>query len=252
MTGELAASYHSGAQRARVVTEAWGEKNLFCPNCSSPKLTGLEPGHRASDYSCPDCKFWYQLKSQKTRLGDSITDGAYRAMMDAIWQDELPSFYFMQYDLATWRVRNLLLVPHFAFPPSAIIKRKPLSPTARRAGWVGCNFALNRIPTEAKILVVAESRISPATEVREKFKRVKPLKEIAVNQRGWTLDVLNAVRRLGKTDFTTADAYVFTRELEKLHPDNRHVRDKIRQQLQILRDMGLLRHLERGAWRLPK
>jgi hypothetical protein len=29
-----------------------------------------------------------------------------------------------------------LLVPHFAFPPSAIIRRKPLSPTSRRAGWV--------------------------------------------------------------------------------------------------------------------
>ena len=274
MTGDLAAAYHSGAQRARVVTEAWGEKNLFCPNCSSPKLTWLEPGHPASDYSCPDCKFWYQLKSQKTRLGDSITDGAYRAMMDAVRQDKLPSFYFMQYDLATWRVRNLLLVPHFAFPPSAIIKRKPLSPTARRAGWVGCNFALNRIPAEARIPVVAESRIAPATEVREKFKRVAPLKEIAVNQRGWTLDVLNAVRRLvdgrrrgneslieqsegnqslltSAPTFTTADTYTFTRELETLHPDNRHVRDKIRQQLQVLRDMGLLLYVGRGVWRLP-
>ncbi len=53
-------------------------------------------------------------------------------MMNAIRHDELPRFYFMQYDLVTWRVRNLLLVPHFAFPPSAIIKRKPLSRTARR------------------------------------------------------------------------------------------------------------------------
>jgi type II restriction enzyme len=51
--------------------------------------------------------------------------------------------------------------------------------------------------------------------------------------------------------FTTSDVYAFTRELEKLHPDNRHVRDKIRQQLQVLRDMGFLRHVERGLWRLP-
>jgi type II restriction enzyme len=181
----------------------------------------------------------------------SITDGAYAAMMNAIHHDELPSFYFMQYDLVTWSVRNLLLVPHFAFPPSAIIKRKPLSSTARRAGWVGCNFALNRIPADARIPIVTESRISPAAEVREKFKRVKPLGEIKAKERGWTLDVLNAIRRLGKTEFTTADTYAFTRELEKLHPDNRHVRDKIRQQLQILRDAGLLLHVERGIWRLP-
>ena len=94
-------------------------------------------------------------------------------------------------------------------------------------------------------------QIVPETEVREKFKKVKPLKEISVTQRGWTLDVLNAIRRLGKTEFTTADAYAFTRELENLHPDNRHVRDKIRQQLQVLRDAGLLLHVDRGVWRLP-
>jgi len=251
MTGRLAAAYHSGAQRARVVTESWGESNLYCPNCSSPKLTWLEPGHPASDYSCPKCKFWFQLKSQKSRIGDSITDGAYAAMMNAIRHDETPNFYFMQYELATWRVKNLLLVPHFAFPPSAIIKRKPLAPTARRAGWVGCNIALNRVPAEARIAIVTGSQIAPAAEVRAKYKRVKPLENISVTQRGWTLDVLNAVRRLGKTEFTTTDAYAFTRELEKLHPDNRHVKDKIRQQLQVLRDAGLLLHVGRGEWRLP-
>ena len=251
MTGALAAAYRSGAQRARVVTESWGESNLYCPNCSSPKLTWLEPGHPASDYSCPRCEFKYQLKSQKSRIGESITDGAYAAMMNAIRHDETPNFYFMHYDLATWSIKNLLLIPSFAFPPSAIIKRKPLAPTARRAGWVGCNIALNRVPAEARISVVTESKVSPESEVREKFRRVKPLKEISVTQRGWTLDVLNAIRRLGKTEFTTADAYVFARELEKLHPDNRHVRDKIRQQLQVLRDAGLLLHVERGIWRLP-
>ena len=251
MTGALAADYHSGAQRARVVTESWGESNLYCPNCSSPKLTWLEPGHPASDYKCPSCEFWFQLKSQKSRIGDSITDGAYDAMMDAIKRDETPSFYFMQYELATWRVKNLMLVPSFAFPPSAIIKRKPLSSTARRAGWVGCNFALNRIPADARIAVVTESRVTPAAEVRKQFHHVKPLKDIPVQMRGWTLDVLNAIRRLGKSEFTTADAYACTRELERLHPDNRHVHDKIRQQLQVLRDAGLLLHVERGLWRLP-
>jgi hypothetical protein len=189
-----------------------------------------------------------------------------------IHHDETPNFYFMQYELATWRVKNLLLVPSFAFPPSAIIKRKPLSSTARRAGWVGCNIALNRVPAEARIPLVitrssgrepapnsseegqgSQSRLTsaatvivPETEVREKFRRVKPLKDISVAQRGWTLDVLNIVRRLVESrrrgdeslkstgqpeslrlltssptnDFTTADAYAFTRELEKLHPDN--------------------------------
>jgi hypothetical protein len=53
-------------------------------------------------------------------------------MMNAIRHDETPNFYFMQYELATWRVKNLLLVSSFAFPPSALIKRAPLSSTALR------------------------------------------------------------------------------------------------------------------------
>src|SRR5271170_907752 len=111
MTGEVAAAYKSGSQRARVVTEFWGEGNLYCPNCSSPKLRRLSNNTRASDFSCPQCQFWYQLKGQKTRLGNSITDGAYEAMMNAIRNDETPNFYFMHYDLASWSVKNLLLIP---------------------------------------------------------------------------------------------------------------------------------------------
>jgi type II restriction enzyme len=206
-------------------------------------------------------------------------------MMDAIRKDETPNFYFLHYDLATWGIRNLLLIPSFAFPTSAIIKRKPLSATARRAGWIGCNIALHRIPSDARIPVVTETVVLPANEVRARFKRVKPLSEIKAKERGWTLDVLNAVRRLAakpanlldcggkrsatpflssaakrfqsgvtvaalQNEFTTAEVYAFERELAQLHPGNRHVRDKIRQQLQVLRDAGLLIHVERGRWRL--
>jgi Dam-replacing family len=75
----------------------------------------------------------------------------------------------------------------FAFPSSAIVKRKPLSQSARRAGWVGCNFALDRIPLEARIGVIRESQIVSENAVREHFRRVKPLKDDSIKERGWTL-----------------------------------------------------------------
>src|ERR1017187_1145625 len=223
MDGDRASAYHSGSQRARVVTEAWGEDNLYCPNCSSPKLTRLSHNTKASDFSCPNCRFWYQLKGQKTRLGKSVNDGAYAAMLEAIRKDETPNFYFMHYDLATWSIKNLLLIPSFAFPTSAIIRRNPTTPKGRTNPWIGCNIALHRIPADARIAIVTESQIASAKNVRAQFRRVKPLAEIKAKERGWTLDVLNAVRRLGKKEFTTSDAYAFARELENLHPDNRHV-----------------------------
>jgi type II restriction enzyme len=49
-------------------------------------------------------------------------------------------------------------------------------------------------------------------------------------------------------EFTNQDLYAFERELETLHPGNRHIRDKIRQQLQVLRDRGFLLHLARNRW----
>jgi type II restriction enzyme len=261
MSGELGADYKSGSQRARVVTESWGEHNLYCPNCSSPKLGRLSHNTQASDFSCPQCKFWFQLKGQKSRIGNSITDGAYASMMRAIQRDEAPSYYFMHYDAATWTVRNLLLVPHFAFPPSAIVKRPPLSSTARRAGWVGCNFALDRIPVDARIPIVTTIKssvdggteclmISRPEEVREKFKQIKRFKDLPVALRGWVLDVLNVVRRLNKTEFSNAEVYAYQGELKQLHPDNDHIPDKIRQKLQVLRDLGFLEQEKRGVWRL--
>lgn len=266
MVADLAAAYKSASQRARVVTELWGEHNLYCPNCSSANLNRERHNTKAIDFRCPTCDFKYQLKGQQTRIGNSITDGAYEAMMAAIRNDETPNFYFMHYDLATWSIRNLLLVPHFAFPPSAIIKRPPLSPTARRAGWIGCNIALNRIPPDARIPIVTTSAsprlsgekksrelvqfVSSPEEVREKFRKVKPLKDLPIEKRGWTLDVLNIVRRLGKTEFTNQDVYLYERELEQLHPNNRHIREKIRQQLQSLAHAGFLIHAARNDYRL--
>jgi type II restriction enzyme len=267
MPGKLATDYTSGSQRAGKVTEAWGADNFYCPNCSSPKLDWLKPNTKANDYCCPKCGFWYQLKSQKTRIGNSITDGAYGAMMEAIRNDRTPNFFFLHYDLASWRVKSLLLVPSFAFPESAIIKRKPLAVTARRAGWIGCNIALGRIPLEARIVVVADNRAVSEREVRAQYKRVKPLEQIPVKERGWTLDVLNIVRRMVEerrsaikparedarptNEFANENVYEFVRELERLHPGNRHIKDKIRQQLQKLRDHHLLVHAGRNCWRLP-
>jgi len=60
----------------------------------------------------------------------------------------------------------------------------------------------------------------------------------------WTEDVLKIVRSLGKKRFSLADVYGKSTELQRLHPDNQHVEAKIRQQLQVLRDLGILKFLD--------
>jgi hypothetical protein len=69
--------------------------------------------------------------------------------------------------------------------------------------------------------------------------------------RGWTLDVLNVVRSLKKNEFVLSEVYDHADQLAELHPHNHHINDKLRQQLQVLRDMNLLEFLGNGSYRLP-
>ncbi len=242
--------YKSASQRARVGTESWGANNFFCPVCESPRLRSAPQGTAAVDYVCPSCDSPFQLKSQSKPLGSRIVDAAYSEMKRAILEDRTPNLFVLHYDLDLWAVRTVLLVPHFAFTLSTLEKRPPLAPTARRAGWVGCNILLDRIPPYARIRLIDDGKAQSAKEVRRAYQRLRPLEELQVEKRGWTLDVLQVVQSLGKTEFTLTDVYGHAAALARLHPKNLHVRDKIRQQLQVLRDLGLLDFLAPGHYRL--
>ena len=74
------------------------------------------------------------------------------------------------------------------------------------------------------------------------------MKNIPLNERGWTVDVLRAIHSMGKNEFNLHDVYSFEEELAKEHPKNYHIKDKIRQQLQILRDRKLLKFLGKGNY----
>lgn len=242
--------YKSASQRARVGTESWGAANFFCPVCDSPRLDVAPHGTATLDYSCPKCHSPFQLKSQSKPFGVKILDSAYSQMKRAILTDCTPNLYVLHYDLSAWVVRTVILIPHFAFALSAIECRPPLAPTARRAGWVGCNILLHKIPADARIPIVHDGKIRPAAEVRRAYKKLRPLEALGVEKRGWTLDVLNVVRSLNKPEFSLSDVYAHDNELSKLHPDNHNVQPKIRQQLQVLRDLGLLAFLGSGEYRL--
>jgi hypothetical protein len=86
-------------------------------------------------------------------------------------------------------------------------------------------------------------------EIWTTLARVRPLEQLRVDARGWTLDVLNVVRALDKKEFVLQDVYAFAAQLQKLHPGNRHVPDKIRQQLQVLRILGFVEFLGHGCYR---
>ena len=171
-------------------------------------------------------------------------------MRSAILDGQTPNLLLLQYQALPLAVRSLIFIPDFSFTLSAVERRKPLPSTARRAGWIGCNILLNKIPADARIPIVEAGEARTATEVRNAYERLRPLENLRVEKRGWTLDVLNVVRALNKKEFSLADVYAHADELAELHPKNAHIPDKIRQQLQLLRDLNLLEFLSPGLYRL--
>jgi type II restriction enzyme len=246
---EVAQGYKSQSQIARVVTEAWMGRNMYCPACSSNKLCDTTPGTEAVDFVCSRCDAPFQLKALSKPIGRKVVDAGYDAMMRAIQRNGLPHFLFMSYNYSDRKVNDLLLVPRFCLPSSAIEKRNPLAATARRAGWVGCNILLDLVPPEGRIAIISSGSIVPKPIVRKCFYQITPLADLSVKRRGWTLDVLTALRSLDKREFTIDDAYSFEALLSRMHPENRNVRPKIRQQLQILRDLGYLDFVGMGVYR---
>lgn len=242
--------YKSASQRARVCTESWGAASLYCPACDSRRINALPSGTHAADFTCPSCASRFQLKSKSSPFGNRVIDGAYAAMHRAIISDETPNLFLLQYQLPRLSVENVLLIPHFAFTLSLLEKRKPLSANARRAGWVGCNFLLDRIPSDARIPVIQNGHPVSSSKVRNAYERLRPLEKLNVQKRGWTLDVLQVVKELNKREFTLKEVYDQEEALATLHPGNHNVQPKIRQQLQVLRDLGLLEFLTPGCYRL--
>ncbi len=243
--------YTNQSQKARRVTEGWAGTNLFCMVCDCNRVMTSANNTQAIDFVCPQCGAPYQLKASKHWNERRIPDAGYAAMIAALQSDKIPNLLIMQYS-PLWFVENLMLVPSFFFSLAAVEKRKPLGPHARRAGWVGCNILLHAISEEGKIRLVANGHIQEPRIIRSQYKLLQPLSKINVSVRGWTLDVLRVLQELRSPTFTLDVVYGFEHKLSKLHPDNRHVRDKIRQQLQVLRDLQFVDFLGSGRYQLRK
>jgi type II restriction enzyme len=67
--------------------------------------------------------------------------------------------------------------------------------------------------------------------------------------KSWTLDILNCIDKIKSNEFKLSDVYKFEAELFLKYPDNNHIKDKIRQQLQILRDRGIIDFQSRGIYK---
>jgi type II restriction enzyme len=248
---EAQSPYDSGSQCARVWSEQWIGRWLYCPNCGAT-INRFAANMPVADFYCPSCSEQFELKAQKGAFGKKIVDGAFKTMTQRLMAHDNPNLVLMNYDLAHLRVTNVLLVPKHFFILEIIERRKPLAATARRAGWEGCNILLNQIPEAGKIFFVREGQTEPKESVLAQWQRTLFLRDERLDARGWLLETMRCVEDIGRGEFSLNDVYAFEKRLSGLYPNNRHVKQKIRQQLQVLRDKGYLEFTGRGRYRLRR
>lgn len=242
-------AYDSGSQSARVMTEAWALANAFCPNCGRAKLDKFINNKPVADFYCSDCLEEFELKSTKANFGKKIVNGAFETMCDRLESENNPNLLLMKYSLKNAGVESLFIIPKKFFILDIIERRKPLAETARRAGWIGCNILIGQVPDIGKIHIVRNSAVVDRQEVLRQWQQTLFLRNTETASRGWLLNVIKCVEDIGNVEFTLDDVYAFEPYLKKIYPGNNYIKEKIRQQLQVLRDKGLLEFLGRGRYR---
>ncbi len=245
----LAKRYKSTVQRIRVMSEDWVVQNIFCPCCGNPHISKKMPANApVADFHCDRCGEIFELKSHLRGFGNKIPDGAYGTMIERINGLENPDLFLLNYS-DSLEVTDFTVIPKFFFAPRIIEKRNPLGKMAVRAGWVGCNILISKIPVQAHISIISQQRIRIADDVVSQYRRVKLLRTDSMERRGWLFDVLNSVNRITEDEFTLREVYEFSGSLQNANLENHHIEAKIRQQLQVLRDKGFIQFLGRGRYR---
>jgi len=245
----VASAYRSPQQVVRVVTEAWGARNLYCPQCGRDAVERFTNNEPVLDYFCPGCGAQYELKAGRRRNAAKVVDGAYATMIERINSERSPHLLLLAYE-NSW-VTDLLVIPRHFFTPHIIERKRPIAPGRRRAGWVGCNILVSQLPQIARIDLVTSRNIHPPRETVRLFGEASRLDVGTPTTRGWLLDVWRIIEQAAGQGqvFSLGDIYARDAELAASWPGNSNVRPKIRQQLQVLRDRGLISFLSDGTYR---
>ena len=135
--------------------EKWVAKKCNCPKCEKSKTLKLLPTNfKCVDLICDFCGFLGQVKTKSVKdvnnLPTTILGAAWgpqKERMDA-------GIYFPLFIVLKekdGRKSSIFYLPVEDQDRHIFLERKPLSPTAKRAGWQGFNYDLTNLIREGKI-----------------------------------------------------------------------------------------------------
>jgi len=119
-----------------------GEKDIVelvpCPNCSK-QLMQLPPNYPLYDLQCTGCSFRAQVKSNNSKPKDEIFGAGWEIM-----EKVLKSGFMIPPLIANfkWKEKGIMRqkIIFYPFIPKSNLKKRQLSPTARRANYKMFNY----------------------------------------------------------------------------------------------------------------
>lgn len=124
-----------------------------CPRCKREKtLRRLPTNFKCADIICDFCGYLAQVKAVNSkdinRLPSKILGGAWGVQKDRM----AAGIYFPLFIVLIKDKKSAIYyLPADLQQPELFVARKPLSATAKRAGWQGFYYDLSQIPEEAVI-----------------------------------------------------------------------------------------------------
>lgn len=128
--------------KSRIIGEAMEECAITipCPLCQSHSLMKYEANQKSKDVHCTHCLAQIQIKASKfTKKKQTVLTllGAeYNTTRSSIQENDVHYLVFLYTDKNT--IQDILFINRDNITDACIIPRKPLSATAKRAGWQGC------------------------------------------------------------------------------------------------------------------
>lgn len=105
---------------------------------------------------------------------------------------------------------------------------------------------LSKIP-KSESLKIPRYDIETPEEINDLIEL--PENAITSSLKGWKLEVFKCIESMPNQSFSLKEINEFEKHLKDIYPQNQHISDKIRQQLQYLRDLGLIEFLGNGTYK---
>jgi type II restriction enzyme len=141
---------------SRIVGEAceyYIKSNIKCVRCNDNNFEKCKTNEQSKDLICISCNQKFQVKAKsatqkqvnhiKNKNKFKTIGGEYSTTLKNI--NEQIDYFIILYEKQTYKIINILYIKNENINSDCIIPRKPLSITAKRAGWQGCNILFDNI-----------------------------------------------------------------------------------------------------------